>query len=144
MIMFFSVECFAQVETKTPPPATVPKEEKKIEVDEDKLVFQKVEIEAEFAGGAKAFRDFLVKKLNPNVPTINGARPGNYTVIIRFVVSKNGNLSDFVAEVNPGYGTAEEAIRVIKLSPKWVAGVQNGMKVNSVKRQPLTFLIADK
>lgn len=142
--MFLSVECFAQVETKIPPPVIVPKEEKKVEVDKDEWVFQKVEIEAEFPGGIKAWRDFLVKKLNPLVPSDKGAKPGLYTVIVRFIVSKEGNLSDIVAEVNPGFGTAEEVIRVMKLSPKWVAGVQNGVKVNSVKRQPLTFQIADK
>lgn len=38
----------------------------------------------------------------------------------------------------------EEAIRVIKSSPRWIAGLQNGHKVNAYKKQPITFVVGQK
>ena len=38
----------------------------------------------------------------------------------------------------------EEAIRVVKRSPKWVPAEQNGRKVNSRFRQSITFTVAEE
>jgi len=47
---------------------------------------------------------FLQKNLNANVPVDNGAGPGRYSVVIQFVVDKEGNVSDIKALNNHGYG----------------------------------------
>ena len=105
--------------------------------DEDK-VFQKVEVEAEYDGN---WVNFLSSNLNAELPAENGAEAGSYTVIVRFIVSKDGSISDIVAESDPGYGLANEAIRVIKKSKKWRPGEQNGRQVTCYKRQPITWLV---
>jgi len=111
-------------------------------IDYENTVFQKVEIEAAFPGGAAAWRNYLQKKLDANVPIDNNAPEGTYTVIVRFIVSRNGTISDVTAETKMGYGMEQEAIKVIKNGPKWKPGIQNGNEVTSVRRQPITFIVA--
>ena len=87
----------------------------------------------------------MYRNLNSSVPSENGAPAGKYTVIVSFVVHRgDGSLSEIQAENDPGYGMLEEALRVVKRSPKWVAAEQNGRKVNSRFRQPITFTVTEE
>lgn len=95
-----------------------------------------VEIEAKFQGD---WSRFLLQNLNPNVPAENNAPAGRYTVVIQFVVDKEGNVSDIKALTHHGYGLEEEAMRVIRKATRWEPGIQNGYKVKSYRRQPITF-----
>ena len=110
--------------------------------DYDK-VFTSVQIEAEFPGGPSAWKRYLERNLNQNVPSENGAPPGKYTVILNFQVDKNGNVSDIQADSGP-YGTKEEAIRVIKKGPPWKPAVQNGHNVAYRAKQAITFVVAEE
>ena len=112
-------------------------------VEEDKI-FTKVEQEAEFPGGQGAWVKYLTKNLNVNTPTENGASAGNYTVIIRFVVAKDGSISDVSAETNIGYGMEKEAIKIIQRGPKWTPAQQNGNVVKAYRRQPITFQVLEE
>jgi protein TonB len=109
--------------------------------DDEGKIFTKVEVEAEFPGGQAAWVNFLKKNLNGDVPTDNGAAEGTYTVTVKFVVSKDGSLSDISCENDPGYGTCQEAIRVLKKTKNWTPAIQNGRNVNAYRRQPITFLV---
>ena len=112
-------------------------------VDNDNTVFVKVENEAEFPGGYQAWVRYLKQNLNPNAPTDNGAPNGTYQVIIKFIVSKDGSISDVHGETKFGYGMEEEAIKIIKRGPKWTPALQNGQNVNAYRRQPITFIVEE-
>ena len=112
----------------------------KVDDDEGKI-FTKVEVEAGFPGGDRAWRSYLEKNLNTEVPGENGAPEGNLTVIVKFVVSKDGSLSDISCENDPGFGICEEAKRVIKRTKNWTPAIQNGRNVNAYRRQPITFSV---
>ncbi|MFY7900398.1 MAG: energy transducer TonB [Chitinophagaceae bacterium] len=99
--------------------------------------------EAEFTGGRQGWANFLMKTLNPDVPTRKKAPVGRYSVLISFLVNKDGSISEIKALNNPGYGTMEEAIRVMKKSPKWQPGVQFNKIVLYRARQPITFVVSD-
>lgn len=114
--------------------------EVKKEEDENKI-FDKVEIEASFPGGDSKWRQYLERNANGQVATDNGAPEGTYTVVVQFVVDKEGNISDVRALTNHGYGMEEEAIRVIKKGPKWNAAIQNGRQVKAYRKQPITFRV---
>ena len=116
--------------------------EVKVEDDENK-VFTKVEVEAAFPGGEEAWRNYLKKTLNASTPVDNGASGGKYTVIVKFIVSKDGSLSDVKCENDPGFGMCEEAVRVIKKTRNWTPAIQNGRNVNAYRRQPITFLVEE-
>ena len=111
--------------------------------DDENKIFTKVEVEAAFPGGEGAWQNYLKKTLNASTPVDNGASGGKYTVIIKFVVSKDGSLSDVKCENDPGFGMCDEAIRVIKKTRNWTPAIQNGRNVNAYRRQPITFLVEE-
>lgn len=113
---------------------------KKKKVDENKI-FEKVEIEASV--DMSKWRRHLERRLVRYIEdaAFNGMAPGKYTVNVRFVVEKNGNISKVKALNNPGYGLARGAEQVVKTGPKWKPGEQNGRKVRSYHTQPITFVI---
>lgn len=127
-----------------PPPekSTGVVEAPKVEEDYDK-VFTVVQIPAEFPGGLPAWTKYLERNLNRDVPNDNGAPPGKYTVVVSFIVSKDGSISDVVAESDPGYGTKAEAIKVIQKGPKWKPAVQNGRNVIYRHKQSITFVVSE-
>jgi periplasmic protein TonB len=114
--------------------------ETKKEEEEDK-VFQKVEVEAAYDGDWKRF---LEKNLSGDVATENGAPTGNYTVVVQFIVDKEGNVSNVEATTSHGYGMEAEAVRVIKKAPKWRPAQQNGRTVKAYRRQPITFQVVEE
>ncbi len=113
------------------------------EEEEDPRIFNKAEKNPEFPGGEKGWAEFLKKQMD-SVSLINGAAPGTYKVIIRFVVSKNGTVRDIVAETKYGYNMEAQAVMIIKKSPKWIPAEQNGHTVNFYLRQPITFVVDSK
>ncbi len=115
----------------------------KQEEDYDK-VFTVVQIPAEFPGGLPAWTKYLERNLNRDLPVNNGAPPGKYTVVVSFIVDKNGGISEVQAENDPGYGTKEEAVRVIKKGPSWKPAVQNGRNVIYRHKQSITFVVSEE
>jgi bla regulator protein blaR1 len=113
---------------------------KSFENDEN-IVFEKVEVEASFPGGAPAWRKFLTENLNPIVPVDSGANEGTYTVVLQFIADKEGNVSNITALTKHGFGMEQECIRLMKLSPKWNPALQNGKPVIAYRKQPITFVI---
>lgn len=115
----------------------------KKEEDYDKI-FTVVQIPAEFPGGLPAWSKYLERNLNRDLPVENGAPPGKYTVVVSFIVAKDGSISDVVAENDPGYGTKNEAVRVITRGPKWKPAVQNGRNVIYRHKQSITFMVSEE
>jgi hypothetical protein len=102
-----------------------------------------VQIPAEFPGGQKGWVNYLEKNLDRDLPIRRGAPVGKYSVVVSFIVDKEGNITNVKAENNPGYGTMEEAIRVLKNGPKWVPAIQNGRNVIYRQRQAIVFMISN-
>lgn len=103
-----------------------------------------VEIQAQFPGGADAWRKYLERNLKQDVPIDNGAPAGDYNVVVSFWVDKNGNVTEVKAENDPGYGTAAEAVRVIQRSGKWTPAIQNGRNVVYRQKQSIIFRVSEQ
>lgn len=112
-------------------------------VDSTNVIFEKIEVEASYPGGTQAWRKYLERNLKAEVPTDNGAPEGKYSVVVRFIVKKDGSISDVKAITKMGYGTEQEVVRLIKASGKWNPGSQGGRFVNSYHMQPVTFMVDD-
>jgi protein TonB len=69
----------------------------KVVEDYDKE-FKTVQIQAKFPGGPDAWIKYLQRNLRSDVPVENGAPSGRYTVIVSFLVDKDGNISEVKAE----------------------------------------------
>jgi len=105
--------------------------------DYDKT-FVKVEIESEYPGGAPAWLRYLNKNFRYPDDALTNEVQG--TVMVQFIVDREGNVSDVEVVSGPETGgLREEAIRVIQKSGKWTPAIQNGRKVKSYKRQPVVF-----
>lgn len=112
-------------------------------VEDYEKEFTTVQVEAKFPGGLQAWRKYLETHLRQDVPTDNGAPVGRYTVVVSFLVDKEGNISEVKAENDPGYGISAEAIRVIQRGPKWQPAMQNGRSVIYRQKQSITFEVQE-
>jgi len=106
---------------------------------DDPLVF--VEIDAKFNGNWVAF---LERNLNAEVPVNNNAPVGRYSVIVQFVVDREGMVSDINPLTKHGYGMEAEAVRVLKKAAKWEPAIQNGIKVKAYRKQVIIFEVNEE
>lgn len=61
------------------------------------------------------------------------------SVVISFVVETDGSLTDIKVVRDLGFGTGEEAIRLLKKAAKWSPGIQNGRPVRVSYTLPITL-----
>lgn len=99
--------------------------------------FRDIEAYPEFEGGMKAFYKFIQKNLRYPASALDQEKQGK--VFISFVVERDGAISDVKVLKGVGYGMDEEASRVIKKSPNWKPGKQNGKTVRVRFNMPITF-----
>lgn len=100
--------------------------------------FTNVEIESEYPGGISAWAKFL--QANLKYPNKAARKKIEGTVIVQFIVDKDGSISDVLAIDGPENGGLKaEAERVIKISGNWHPAMQHGRKVKSYKKQPIMF-----
>lgn len=113
-------------------------------IDSSTFVYNVVDVQAKFEGGDPEWRKFLERNLNRDIAVENGAPAGNYSVVVSFVVDRNSCVSDVRAENNPGFGVAEEAVRLIKMSGRWTPAIKNGRYVAYRQRQSLHLCLAEE
>ena len=86
-----------------------------------------------FAGGLTKFYAYVASSFGqPEMTSFKGGR-----MIVSFVVEKDGSLTDIKIIKDIGFGTADEAIRVLKASPKWTPAQQNGKPVRCIYTLPI-------
>ncbi|WP_029274768.1 energy transducer TonB [Pedobacter borealis] len=105
-----------------------PKKEAAVAVDDNKVYdFVSIEKQPEYPGGIAKFYKYLGGAIKyPPMAQENNVQG---KVFLSFVVEKDGKLTDIQVTRGLGSGTDEEAIRVLKASPRWNPGIQNGKPV---------------
>jgi TonB family protein len=109
----------------------------RIDTINNDTVFVKVDKQPSFSGGVDAYTKFLSK--NIQYPETMRDRQIEDDVNVQFIVEIDGSLSHFKVMNSPGYGCGDEAIRVMKLSPKWIPGRKNGRAVRVLFKMPVMF-----
>ena len=112
-----------------------------VEVEEEELeeqqIFQVVEEMPEFPGGMAECLKFIGKNIKyPTIAQENGVQG---RVIIQFVVNQDGSIVDPVVMRSVDPYLDKEALRVIKMMPKWKPGKQRGKPVRVKYTVPVTF-----
>lgn len=97
----------------------------------------------QFPGGTAAWREFLVKNLNANIPVDSGASKGTYKTEVQFIVDAAGNISNITPKTKWGHGMEQEVVRLLKQSPKWIPAKENGKAVLAYTQVPVTFVVVD-
>ena len=110
--------------------------------DDDTTVFVVPEILSEYVGGDEALIKFLQKNLvYPEEARLKGIEG---RIIIGFVVEKDGSLTNFkiLRGVHPILDN--EALRVVKLMPKFIPGKIKNKPVRVQFNIPVTFKLKDE
>lgn len=105
-------------------------------VEEDEI-FVFVEENPSYPGGEEA----LYKYLYSSIQYPDMARDNNITgtVVIRFVVEKDGSITKAAVAREIGGGCGKEALRVVNAMPKWKPGKQSGKAVRTEFTLPVQF-----
>jgi TonB family protein len=102
----------------------------------DTTKFLRIEIESEFPGGAPAWQRFLGANLVYPKKAIRKKIQG--TVLLQFIVDKDGSISDLKA-LSGDPLLIQAALEAMQNSPRWHPAVQRGKQVKSYKKQPIVF-----
>lgn len=112
--------------------------------DYDKMIVKgindSIEKQPEYPGGIDAF--YKLVGMNFKIPAEALKQKLEGKAIIEFMVERDGSLSDFKIVKDLGYGIGNEAIRTIKLSPKWIPGIKDGKPARVLYTLPITVQTA--
>ena len=107
---------------------------KKKQIISDTTVLSVVDKMPEFPNGYDAMKNFIKKNLN-----ITNLCKGKGSVYLSIIVEKNGEITNIKVLQSLLPDCDKEAIRVIKLMPKWIPGEQNGKKERVMFLIPINF-----
>jgi len=108
-----------------------------VEVKKDDEIFTVVEQQPEFPGGQSAMYAWLGK--NIRYPAAASRANVSGRVFVSFVVNTDGSIQDVQVLKGLGFGTDEEAQRVVRQMPKWRPGKQSGRAVRVKYNLPINF-----
>jgi bla regulator protein blaR1 len=110
---------------------------------DDRKIFVKSEQPATFPGGQTAWLKYLSRVFDKNGNELMSDKKNEGTCEVRFIVSKDGDVSDVQPITMKGTKLADVAVNAIKKGPMWIPGKQNGHNVNSFVTVPVTFKLSD-
>lgn len=100
------------------------------------------EDEPEFPGGMEALYKFIQDNVRyPQLALENGIEGKVY---VTFVVETDGSITNPRLLRDIGGGCGQEAIRVVKMMPKWTPGKQQGKTVRVQFNLPVTFTLSQE
>jgi protein TonB len=114
------------------------KAQKTITLSKDTISYDATNFEqqAQFPGGYDKLQQYLRANLKrPTIPV-----PGKGRVILAFIVEKDGSLTDIRVIRGLGKPFDDEALRVMKNSPKWRPASQNNIIMRVNYTLPISFL----
>lgn len=100
-------------------------------------IFVEVEQQASFPGGQVEMMKFLAN--NIRYPEAAQANNVQGRVVVKFVIERDGSISNVQVVRSVDADLDREAIRVIKKMPRWEPGRNNGVAVRTWFTIPLTF-----
>ena len=99
-------------------------------------VYESVDQSAEYPGGLNGVRKYIAD----NVDTSNLEGEGQLTVKLKFIVERDGTVSDVKVTQKSGNSDFDsETIRVVKRLKKWAPAKKNGENVRSYYSIPITM-----
>ena len=138
-ILLLSVFC-VNVCASEPPNLNYLQRINEYEIDvNDTTIYTLVDVKAEFVGGEKA----LMQWLNENIhyPPSAAEMGIQGKIFIRFVVEKDGSLTNIevVRKVHPSLD--RETVRLVKAMPKWEPAIKDNKIIRSYFILPVSFVL---
>ncbi|MGN0282852.1 MAG: energy transducer TonB [Prevotella sp.] len=106
-------------------------------LDDNPLNFRVVEDLPQFPGGAVEMMKWLTKNLK--YPTFAQKRKIEGMVMVQFIVADDGSMTDLKVVKSLEKTCDNEALRVMRMMPKWKPGIQNGMPCRTMVCIPIVF-----
>lgn len=103
----------------------------------DNTIYDIPEEVASYPGDMETFWTFLMKNLH--YPEDAEADSVQGRVIVRFVVEKDGSLTNYEILHSPDDRLTDEALRVLRMMPRWQPAKNNGRPVRSRYVVPVAF-----
>lgn len=88
-------------------------------------------------GGTEAFFEWIQK--NQQYPTLARQRKIEGRVMVEFIIQKDGSLTDAKVVKPLGSGLDQEALRLIKMAPKWTPATYQGQALKQKMVLPVLF-----
>ena len=82
----------------------------------------KVDVEETISDADTVVRESVKKSLNTSTKVDRGAKRGMYIVRVRYIIDKEGHVSDVECIKDPGYGMGAISVRAVKKSTNWGPG----------------------
>jgi TonB family protein len=110
-------------------------------INNETEIYSEVDDPARFPGDTGSYARFIAK----NMKYPNEAQRANWggVVYLSAVINIDGSIQDIQVLKGVGKGCDEEAIRVIKLMPRWLPGKISGRSVRSRNIFPFTFTLSN-
>ena len=110
---------------------------------EDEVFYSfSVEQMPEFPGGEDAMKQYLKSHINYPPMAVENNIKG--TVIVQFIVEKDGGISEVKVVRSVDKDLDREAVRVVKHFPNFIPGRQNGVPVRVMYTLPVVFQMQAK
>jgi protein TonB len=107
-------------------------------------IYTKVDVEAEFKGGASAWARFMIKNLNVPAECIEDNLFDDYPNAIMFIVRIDGTTDSIKTNRADSCCWNNEIRHLIKLSDKmWTPALVNGKAVDSYKKVPIGCILLE-
>ena len=111
------------------------------EIEEDAPFLSAEEMPSFMGGDLGTFRTWVTERFKyPAIAQENGIQG---RVILQFVIEKDGSLSNVQVLQTADAILSDEAVRVVKSSPKWSPGKQRNMPVRIKYTLPIEFRITN-
>lgn len=111
-------------------------------VGEDNGLASAIDVYPRYPGGDESRLKYLRRQVRYPEAALKAQIQG--TVMIVFIVERDGSISNINVASRIGGGCDEEAIRVTKEMPRWEPGKQHGRAVRVMVRMPIVFRIPGK
>ena len=122
-------------------PSQVPSKERTTSRESKKeIIYTVVEEMPEFPGGDAALQKFI--RDNIKYPALAKEKGISGKVYLSFTVDKDGTVKDIKVVRGVGGGCNEEAIRIVKLMPKFKPGRQSGKNIACQMTLPFNFVLS--
>jgi periplasmic protein TonB len=105
-------------------------------------VYEQVDVMPEYQGGMSEMTNFIGKNLKYPEQAVKANVIGK--VIVKIIIEKDGSVNSVSFMKGIGFGCDEEVERIVKIMPKWKAGIKDGKAVRTSFVLPVMFALDNK
>jgi TonB family protein len=107
------------------------------EYESERTIFFSMLKPAVFPGGPSSWKKFISSNIRYPKEAVKKRIQGS--VIVEFMVSQEGAISEAKVAQSANTLLDEEALRLIRSSPNWIPAEENGNKISFKQRQSIVF-----